>query len=82
MHLSHRERVIKALSHEETDRIPFDLGSTICSSIHIMGYQRLKAFFGMENLAGALSKVGRTSGSGASVLRLEWFTTWRVLRKI
>ena len=35
MPLSHRERVIKALSHKEPDRVPFDLGSTVDSSIHI-----------------------------------------------
>ncbi|HUV75663.1 MAG TPA: uroporphyrinogen decarboxylase family protein [Dehalococcoidales bacterium] len=48
MSLSHRERVIKALSHQEPDRVPFDLGSTANSSIHLLGYQRLKAHFGVE----------------------------------
>ncbi|HEY82147.1 MAG TPA: hypothetical protein G4O01_02515 [Dehalococcoidia bacterium] len=48
MSLSHRERVIKALSHQEPDRIPLDLGSTICSSVHITEYQKLKAHFGIE----------------------------------
>jgi len=46
--LSHRERVIKALKREEPDRIPLDLGSTICTSIHITAYQKLKAHFGIE----------------------------------
>jgi len=46
--LSHRERVIKALKREEPDRIPLDLGSTICSSVHITEYQKLKAYFGIE----------------------------------
>ena len=48
MSLSHRERVIKALSHQEPDRVPFDLGSTANSSIHVLGYQKLKAYFGIE----------------------------------
>jgi uroporphyrinogen decarboxylase len=48
MPLSHRERVTKTLRHQETDRIPFDLGGTICSSIHVVGYQKLKAYFGIE----------------------------------
>ena len=48
MSLSHRERVIKALSHQEPDRVPFDLGSTPNSSIHVLGYQKLKAYFGIE----------------------------------
>ena len=48
MSLSHRERVIKALSHKEPDRIPFDLGGTINSGINIVEYQKLKAYFGVE----------------------------------
>ena len=48
MSLSHRERVIKALSHQEPDRVPFDLGSTANSSIHLLCYQKLKAYFGVE----------------------------------
>jgi len=48
MALSHRERVIRALSHQEPDRVPFDLGGTVNSSIHIEEYQKLKAHFGIE----------------------------------
>jgi len=42
MSLSHRERVITALKHQEPDRVPFDLGSTVNSSINIVEYQKLK----------------------------------------
>lgn len=48
MPFSHRERVIKALNHQEPDRVPFDLGGTVCSSVHIAAYQKLKAHFGIE----------------------------------
>ncbi len=48
MRLSHRERVVRALKHEEADRVPFDLGGTGNSSIHIEKYQELKAHFGLE----------------------------------
>jgi len=48
MALSHRERVLKALSHQEPDRVPFELGSTRNSSIHIAGWQKLKAHFGIK----------------------------------
>jgi len=48
MPLTHRERVIKVLSHQEADRVPFDLGSTVNSSVHIEEYQKLKAHFGIE----------------------------------
>lgn len=48
MPMSHRERVIQALQHEEPDRVPFDLGSTVNSTVHIAEYQNLKAYFGIE----------------------------------
>lgn len=43
-----RERVALALNHKEPDRIPIDLGGTICSSIHINAYTELKKHLGME----------------------------------
>ena len=43
MSLGHRERVIRALNHEEPDRVPVNLGST-----NIEKYQELKAHFGLE----------------------------------
>ncbi|MHB1415791.1 MAG: uroporphyrinogen decarboxylase family protein, partial [Chloroflexota bacterium] len=46
--MTHRERVLTALSHREPDRVPIDLGSTRCTSIHVAGYERLKAHFGIE----------------------------------
>ena len=48
MALSHRERVIRTLNHEEPDRVPFDLCGTGNSSIHIEKYQELKAHFAFE----------------------------------
>jgi len=48
MSLSHRERVVKTLRHQEADRVPFDLGSTRNSSIHLVAYQKLKAHFGVK----------------------------------
>lgn len=46
--MTHRQRVLAALNHQEPDRVPMDLGSTRCTSIHVAGYQRLKAHFGIE----------------------------------
>jgi uroporphyrinogen decarboxylase len=43
-----RERVILALDHKEPDRIPIDLGGSICSSIHKNAYMELKEHLGME----------------------------------
>jgi uroporphyrinogen decarboxylase len=46
--MTHRQRVLAALNHQEPDRVPIDLGSTRCTSIHLEGYRRLKAHFGVE----------------------------------
>ena len=43
-----RERVMLALNHQEPDRIPIDLGGSICSSIHRNAYITLKQYLGME----------------------------------
>ncbi|MFQ5872604.1 MAG: uroporphyrinogen decarboxylase family protein [Dehalococcoidia bacterium] len=44
--LSHRERVIKALNHEEPDRVPIDIGS-INSGVDSPGYGRLAKYLGL-----------------------------------
>ncbi|MEJ2557381.1 MAG: uroporphyrinogen decarboxylase family protein [Anaerolineae bacterium] len=43
-----RERVMLALNHKEPDRIPVDLGGSICSSIHKNAYIELKKYLGMD----------------------------------
>ncbi len=48
MAMKPRERVILALDHKEPDRIPIDLGGSICSSIHKNAYAELKEYLGME----------------------------------
>ncbi len=39
--MTSRERVRKALNHEQPDRVPIDLGGTHCSTIHVEPYERL-----------------------------------------
>ena len=45
--MTHRERVNTALSHEETDRVPMDLGGSIASSIIGKGYLALRKELGL-----------------------------------
>jgi uroporphyrinogen decarboxylase len=47
--LSHRERLLIALNHQEPDRVPLDFGSTFCSTMIEPGYDRLKEYLGMEH---------------------------------
>ena len=46
--MNSRERVMLALNHQEADRVPIDLGSTIISSIHKNAYLDLKPYLGLE----------------------------------
>lgn len=40
--MSHRERVLAALSHRQPDRVPVDLGTTVVTGIALKAYDRLK----------------------------------------
>jgi uroporphyrinogen decarboxylase len=44
-----RERVLAALSHQESDRVPIDIGSTWNSTVTIPFYERLKKHFGIDS---------------------------------
>jgi len=46
--MTSRERVIKALSHKETDRVPKDLSGTIVSGINVSALTKLRIKLGME----------------------------------
>jgi uroporphyrinogen decarboxylase len=46
--MTHRERLMAAVSHRQPDRVPLDLGGTRDSSMVVEGYERLKKHFGIE----------------------------------
>jgi uroporphyrinogen decarboxylase len=46
--ITSKERIILALSHKEADRIPFDLGSTSATGIHVAAYRRLLDHLGSD----------------------------------
>ena len=45
--MTSRERVRAALAHREPDRIPFDLGGSRVTGIHVSAYARLRALLGL-----------------------------------
>ncbi len=53
--MTHRERVLAALNHEEPDRVPIDLGGTLATSINIGAYEKLKAHLGVKTPSEVLS---------------------------
>ena len=46
--ITHRERVLKALNHEEADRIAIDLGGTPVTSIDLNAYRNLVKYLGFD----------------------------------
>ena len=45
-----RQRLLTALSHQEPDRIPLDLGSTQVTGIHAVAYRNLRSVFGLPTV--------------------------------
>lgn len=45
--MNSRTRILTALDHREPDRIPFDLGSTQVTGIHVVAYRALRAALGL-----------------------------------
>jgi uroporphyrinogen decarboxylase len=45
--MNSRERLLTTLNHHEPDRVPFDLGSTQVTGIHVVAYRELRAFLGL-----------------------------------
>jgi uroporphyrinogen decarboxylase len=45
--MTSRERIRAALAHREPDRIPFDLGGSRVTGIHVNAYGRLRALLGL-----------------------------------
>jgi len=54
--LTGRERVLRALNHQPTDRVPVDLGGTPCSGAHVSVIANLRRALGLDK-AGARVKV-------------------------
>jgi len=55
--MNSRERILAALDHHEPDRLPFDLGSTQVTGIHIQAYQNLRLYLGLPPVEPHFSDV-------------------------
>ena len=47
--MTSKQRVLKAINHEPTDKIPVDLGGSVQSTIHAYAYADLKKALGIES---------------------------------
>lgn len=43
-----RERILKAVRHEQPDKIPIDFGGTMVTGMHVLCVEKLRDFFGLE----------------------------------
>jgi uroporphyrinogen decarboxylase len=48
--MNSRDRLLATLNHQEPDRIPFDLGSTQVTGIHVIAYQNLREYLGLPKV--------------------------------
>jgi uroporphyrinogen decarboxylase len=55
--MTSRERVLTALNYSKPDRTPIDLGGSICTSINVMAYQKLKGYFGLTDSRSRVSNI-------------------------
>ena len=46
--MNSRERILKALNHQEPDRVPFDLAGSTWTGITFTAYQNLRKHLGLE----------------------------------
>jgi len=65
---SHRDRILAALAHRETDRVPIDFGGTYTTTIYDSAYDRLKKSLGLEHPTVVYSKTRRLAIPHPSVL--------------
>jgi uroporphyrinogen decarboxylase len=68
--MSHRERVLKALNHEETDRVPLDMGSSSTTGINLHAYENLKKHLVLDIKTKVLSHRSQLAWVDESILRL------------
>lgn len=67
--MTHRERLLSAISHEQPDMVPIDLGGTINSSIVVEAYDELKTHFGIGSKNVPLNQMMRVVHVDEGILR-------------
>jgi uroporphyrinogen decarboxylase len=67
--MSHRERVLRALNHQEPDRVPLDLGGTRSTSLVVEAYEKLNRHLGSEEPLRIFSKWLNIAHPSQAMLR-------------
>ncbi|MDP6708874.1 MAG: uroporphyrinogen decarboxylase family protein [Alphaproteobacteria bacterium] len=64
-----RERVLAALNHQESDRVPIDFGGCSAANIYFTAYDKLKAHLGLEHETVIGRRMTRTAVLDETVLQ-------------
>jgi len=67
--MTHRERLLTALSHREPDRVPVDLGGTYATGITVRAYENLKRHLGLQHPTLLMRKWSEIAKTDESVLQ-------------
>ncbi len=67
--MNNRERLVAALNHQETDRVPIDFGGCYATTIYFTAYEKLKAHLGFEHETLIGRRLGRCALVDESILR-------------
>lgn len=67
--MTHRERVLMVIDHQEADRVPLDLGGMSVSTIHIHAYARLVEYLGLNIPLEVLSARSLTARIHETILQ-------------
>lgn len=70
--MTHRERLQKALNHQEPDRVPMDLGSSANTGITLKAWENLKAFLGRNGSLRLLDKAFQLADITEEDEFLDW----------
>lgn len=55
--MNSRERLLTTFNHQEPDRIPFDMGSTQVTGIHVVAYRNLREYLGLPKVVPVMCDV-------------------------
>jgi uroporphyrinogen decarboxylase len=67
--MTHRERLLAAVSHRQPDKVPIDLGGTRDSSIVVEGYEKLQKHFGLQGEPRLCDRMMRVVHLDEEILR-------------
>ena len=59
--MNSRERVLTALSHQQPDKVPLDVGGTFCTTLHVSCVAQLREYYGLKGMA-KLAHPGNMTG--------------------